>query len=136
MKVRRKLTVVIAACILLSAMVGENALASFQRIAVNQDYQIMSTEKISVSIPANTAVQIKTGFSLEVGESVTIKASYSPFTASLQYGLMGSDHLFYGYSSSDGKIDDVLTVAQAGVYYVVLKNNSSVPVSVTGYINY
>lgn len=51
--------------------------------------------KFSMDIPGNTAKEAESSFPLEVGERVTIKASYSPFSASVDFGLIAPDGLFY-----------------------------------------
>lgn len=58
--------------------------------------------KFSMEVAANKTVKAKTSFPLEVGEVVTIKASYSPFNASVDFGLIAPDGLFYGINTTTG----------------------------------
>ena len=76
------------------------------------------------------------GFSLAAGEVVTIKATYTPFNASVDFGLIAPDGLFYGLSGSNGSFDEGIQVNQNGVYRLAIRNRSSVAVDVSGYVNY
>ena len=49
---------------------------------------VLATGKFSMDVPGNTAVKAGSSFPLEVGEVVTIKATYSPFSASVDFGLI------------------------------------------------
>lgn len=46
-----------------------------------------ATGKFNIDVPAKEIVSANISFPLEVGETVTIKASYSPFSASIDFGL-------------------------------------------------
>lgn len=75
-------------------------------------------------------------FPLEVGETVTIKASYTPFSASVDFGLIAPDGYFYYINVSDGSFDETIEVDQRGNYTLAIRNNSGDAVSVTGFVNY
>ena len=47
--------------------------------------------KFEMDIPGHKLVKAKTSFPLEAGEQVTIKASYSPFDANVDFGLITED---------------------------------------------
>lgn len=95
-----------------------------------------ATERYDITIAAKTIVQASSSFPLEVGEVVTIKASYSPFSASVDAGLIAPDGLFYPINFTDGIIDAAIEVNQHGRYYLAFRNNSSSTISLSGYVNY
>ena len=95
-----------------------------------------ATGRFSEDIPANTAIQTSVKLPLEYGEVVTIKASYSPFSADVDFGLVDSDGLFHYVNVTDGSVDISIEVDQRGTYTFAIRNNSSFSISVSGYINY
>ena len=95
-----------------------------------------ATGKFSMEIPGNTAVQASSSFPLEAGETVTIKATYSPFSASVHFGLIAPDGLFYGMNTTSGSFDKTIRVEQKGRYTLAICNNSSQEISVSGFVNY
>jgi len=92
--------------------------------------------KFSMDVPANTAVKAKTSFPLDVGETVTIKASYAPFSASVDFGVIAPDGLFYSVNVKNGSVDWTIEVSQRGNYTLAVRNNSDEEISVSGYVNY
>lgn len=98
--------------------------------------EVRATGKFDIEVPANSAVKAGSSFPLEVGEVVTIKATYSPFSASVDFGLIAPDGLFYGLNTTTGSFDKAIKVNQRGHYYFAVRNNSSEPISASGYVNY
>lgn len=97
---------------------------------------VLATGKFDMDVPGNTAVKAGSSFPLEVGEVVTIKATYSPFSASVDFGLIAPDGLFYGLNTTTGSFDKAIEVNQRGYYTLAVRNNSSESISVSGYVNY
>jgi len=95
-----------------------------------------ATGQFTINVPAHGMKHASTDFPLEAGEVVTIKASYSPFSAKVSFGLIDSDNIFHYVTVSDGSIDQEFTIEERGYYTFAVENNSSVPVTVTGYVNY
>ena len=91
---------------------------------------------ISTSVPGNKSAVAEDSFSLEAGETVTINCSYSPASASVDFGLIAPDGYFYYVNSMNGSINSTLAVAVRGQYTLVVRNNSSNTISVVGYVNY
>lgn len=69
-------------------------------------------------------------------EYVTTMFDYSPFSASVDFGVIAPDGLFYGLNTTTGSFDDAIKVSQRGHYYLAVRNNSSKPVHVYGHVNY
>ena len=95
-----------------------------------------ATGRFSQDIPANTIVQTSVKLPLERGETVTIRAVYSPEYADVDFGLVDPDGLFLYINVTDGSVDTSIEVDQRGTYNFAICNNSSFPISVSGYINY
>ena len=73
---------------------------------------------------------------LEAGETVTINASYSPASASMDFGLIAPDGYFYYVNVDSGSINKTIRVDERGNYLLAVRNNSNRTVSVVGYVNY
>lgn len=113
--------------------VGANELTIVER---NDTTTVRATGRFSMEVPAKTAVKANSTFPLEVGEVVTIKASYTPFSANVDFGLVAPDGLFYSVNATDGSIDQGIRVSQKGYYTLAVRNNSSQAIHVSGYVNY
>lgn len=96
----------------------------------------LATGSFSITIPAKTKALADMNFPLAAGETVTIKASYSPFSASVDFGLVAPDGKFYCVNVTNGSIDKTIQVNESGSYTLQVKNNSSGEVEVSGFVNY
>ena len=74
-------------------------------------------------------------FPLEANETVTINASYSPSSSSMDFGLVTSDGYFYYINVDNGNINKTIRVEERGNYMLAVRNNSDDTVSVVGYVN-
>ena len=95
-----------------------------------------ATGRFSMDVSANTIRKASSSFPLEVGEVVTIKASYSPFSANVDFGLIAPNGRFYYITITNGSIDRAIEVTERGNYTFAVRNNSSFEVNVSGYVNY
>lgn len=95
-----------------------------------------ATGSFNMSIPAKSRAVANSSFPLAAGETVTIKASYSPFTASLDFGLIDPNGVFYYFNITDGSIDKTIQVKESGDYILQVRNNSDSEVEVSGFVNY
>ena len=75
-------------------------------------------------------------FSMEVGETVWINATYSPRNASVDFGVIDSRGTFFSINVSDGNIDAKLEISKRGMYQFAIRNNSSNPITVSGFVSY
>lgn len=96
----------------------------------------LATNSFSISIPANTKIRANTSFSLVVGETITFKASYAPFSASVDVGFIAPDGMFYYFNVIGGSINQTITVNQTGLYTIQFRNNSSSEIQISGFVNY
>lgn len=134
MKLKRFLGMMLAMVVLVSCF-GINAAAADAR-SRNDLMSVMATGKFDTEVPGNSTVKANSSFPLEVGEVVTIKATYSPFSASVDFGLIAPDGLFYGLNTTTGSFDKAIEVNQRGYYYFAIKNNSSETIHASGHVNY
>mgnify|MGYP004462954721 CR=1 FL=1 len=114
---------------------GENAMAAMEPMG-SDEIAVRATGKFDFEVPGNTAKKASSSFPLETGEVVTIKATYSPFSASVDFGLIAPDGLFYGLSAKNGSFDKAIEVNQRGYYTLAVRNNSSDKIHVSGHVNY
>ncbi len=95
-----------------------------------------ATGYFNMVVPANSKLVADSSFPLAAGETVTIKASYSPFSASVDFGLIAPDGRFYYFNITNGSIDKAIRVDESGNYVFQVKNNSDSEVHVSGFVNY
>ena len=95
-----------------------------------------ATNSFSMTISAKTKALADTSFSMMSGETVTIKASYAPFDASVDFGLVDSDGVFHYFNVTNGSIDKTMRISKSGKYTLQIKNNSDSEVKVSGFVNY
>lgn len=140
MRVKRIICMVLV-CILITGTISVSASATeVELIAPRNSMENLispfATGSFSMSIPAKSKVLANSSFPLAAGETVTIKASYSPFSASVDFGLVAPDGVFYYFNVTDGSIDETIQVDQSGNYTLQVRNNSSNEVKVSGFVNY
>lgn len=133
MKGKKILALVLACMCVLGSLCVPAVAAQPQE---TEEIVIMATDRFSTSISANKTVYVGDSLSLVAGEVVTIRTVYSPTTASVDFGVVAPDGLFYGLSGSNGVFDEAIEVTQTGLYRLAIRNRSSVTVSVSGYVNY
>lgn len=95
-----------------------------------------ATGSFSMTIPAKTKLSANTSFPLAAGETVTIKASYAPFSASVDFGLIAPNGTYYYFNITDGSIDKTIQVPENGDYILQIRNNEDFTVDVAGFVNY
>lgn len=98
MKTKKFLSLVLLSAIVMSCLGVSTEAAEWRGGVVT--YAVDATGSFNMDVPANTTVKANSSFPLEVGEVVTIKATYSPFSASVDFGLIAPDNLFE-YSARD-----------------------------------
>lgn len=135
MRVKQVFSAVLTLIIMVGC-VGMNVAASDNSNYKWETYIVYATGRFNMDIPANTTVKADSSFPLEAGEVVTIKASYSPFSASVDFGLIAPDGYFYSLNTNNGSFDESIEVNQRGYYTLAIRNNLSKTVNVSGYVNY
>ena len=95
-----------------------------------------ATGNLDWTIEANGTVFADTSFTMSAGETVRIRANYSPENASLDFGLVDSNEKFHYINVTTGSIDKTIEIPENGSYTLVIRNNSSKSVKVTGIVTY
>ena len=93
-----------------------------------------ATGNLDWTIKANGTVVADTSFTMSAGETVRIRANYSPENASLDFGLVDSNEKFHYINVTTGSIDKTIEIPENGSYTLVIRNNSSKSVKVTGLV--
>lgn len=133
---KRKFLCLLLAVLMLSSSLSANAVSLDTTLNNRTDISPYATKSFSMKVSANSVVTANSTFSLAAGETVTIKASYTPFSASVDFGIIAPDGLFYGANTTTGSFDRTFQVSQSGQYTMAVRNNSDYTVSVSGYVNY
>lgn len=95
-----------------------------------------ATGNLDWTIEANGTVVADTSFTMSAGETVWIRANYSPENASLDFGLVDSNEKFHYINVTTGSIDKTIEIPENGDYTLAIRNNSSKSVKVTGVVRY
>ena len=140
MRVKRIICMVLA-CVAIVGAVSVPASAAEIEITALENFTDkliapFATRSFNMSIPAKSKVIANSSFPLAAWETVTIKASYSPFSASVDCGLVDSQGTFYYFNVTDGSVDKTIQVEESGDYTLQIRNNSNVEVKVSGFVNY
>lgn len=133
---RKKLICLLLSCITLLGCVCMDASAASGAVTNEIELSPRATGSFSTKIPANTLFAADSSFPLEAGEAVTINASYSPASASVDFGVIAPDGKFYAVNVTGGSINKTIRVNARGSYTFAIRNNSSNELSVSGYVNY
>jgi len=124
---------VMCLCVPGVAAVQDDAIVS-DRVRVQSI--VRASGRINDNIPANTIVEVGESFFMLPKETITYDCTYTPSSASIEFGFIAPDGLFYGLSGSNGSIDKTIRVSQRGSYILAIWNNSDSTVTVTGMVNY
>lgn len=89
-----------------------------------------------VSVAAHARAKGDTDFPLAAGETVRIYATYSPESASVDFGLVDPDGVFHYVSAENGSVDTTFEIPESGNYRLGIKNNSGQTIKVSGFVRY
>ena len=91
---------------------------------------------LNYHLSANSITPIRDWYQADAGETVRYNCTYTPSTASVDFGFIAPDGLFYSVNCTSGKIDRVLQIEQRGQYLLAIRNNESYDVVVNGTVKY
>lgn len=92
--------------------------------------------RFSVNVSGQSTFTADSAFPLDFGDTVTIKATYTPRSASVDFGLIAPDGAFYSLNTTNGSFSETIKVDQRGSYTLAIRNNSGSTVSVSGTVTY
>lgn len=95
-----------------------------------------STNSINATVAGYThAVSNQKVYLVDRG-IISINCSYSPSSASVDFGVIAPDGYFYFLNVEGGSVNRSIRVNQSGSYAVAIRNNSSDTIYVAGFVNY
>lgn len=95
-----------------------------------------ASNSFTLNISAKTELSSDSSFSLSAGDKVTIQASYSPTSASVDFGLVAPSGTYYYFRATGGNISKTMEIPENGSYTLKIRNNASTSVKVTGFVKY
>ena len=95
-----------------------------------------ATGSVDITLAARELAAAGSSFQMDYNQVVTIKCSYSPASASVDFGLVDSSNKFHYVSGSNGSVDQSIRVSSRGQYTFAIRNNSGRSVTVNGRITY
>lgn len=134
MKIKKALCVAFACMVFVSGFMPRAEAVSTEPDVI--EIVGRSSGQYHMNISANTLSLADSDFFLEAEETVSIRASYSPMSASVDFGLIAPDGLFYSSNTENGSISVTFSIGQRGYYTLAVRNNSSYEISVSGYVSY
>ena len=96
----------------------------------------LTTDSIDKSISKYSIGYVTHSIDLNANDMVTFNCSYSPLSASIDFGVIASNGRFYYINVKEGSINQTIRISQSGSYTVAIRNNSSQTVRVVGFVNY
>lgn len=94
-----------------------------------------ATAQLNQTVNANTYA-LSGSFSMEKGEKVTFNVTYSPASASVYCGVVDENGTFQYLSSTNGSINGSIPIKANGSYQLMVYNNASVAITISGTVNY
>ena len=95
-----------------------------------------SQGQVDENFPAHSLCPMDNSIPLEANDIVTFNCSYSPSSASVDFGVIAPNGRFYYINVKGGSINQAIRISQSGSYTVAIRNNSSQTVRVVGFVNY
>lgn len=92
--------------------------------------------RFSVDVSKQSTFFADSTFPLDIGDTVTITATYTPRSAGVDFGLIAPDGLFYFLPGQRGSFSETFQIDQRGDYTLAIRNNSDSVVSVSGTVVY
>lgn len=131
---RKRLISVLLACTLLLSCSFIPAVA-----AENPSNNIITPRvsgRLDHSLQANLITLITQPFALAKGDIIKYDCTYTPESASLDFGYIDSDNVFHYLNYTNGSVNQSFEVSRAGQYTLAIRNNESRAVTVTGIVKY
>lgn len=105
--------------------------AAFEETAI-----IRATGSFNISVDAYKNVSADTTFPLAAGETVHIRAYYTPETADIDFGLIDPDGTYHFVKGEGGNINTIIEVPDTASYRLAFRNHSGFTVKIAGIVEY
>lgn len=136
MRIKRRFIMTLLLLVTVNCFCGD-AISAYEIDTPDSTASIQrATGRFTMNITSGRTMLADTSFPLEVGETVTINATYSPEPASVDFGLVDNDGIFHSVNVTDGNIDYTIRITERGNYTFAVRNNSSTTITVTGFVQY
>lgn len=73
---------------------------------------------------------------MAAGDTISYNCTYTPKSASVDFGFIAPNGLFYSIKCTSGSVNESIEVNQTGQYTLAIRNNASYTVTVTGTVKY
>lgn len=97
---------------------------------------IRATEEFAVTVSGKTLEFSQDVFSMSPGGIVEIKASYMPFDAEVEFGVVASDGRFYYVLGKNGSVDAAIVINKQGDYRLAIRNHATETIHVSGFVKH
>lgn len=123
-------------CLITSVCATEANLTSYSESTPDSSIVVLATGSFTTTLNAKEKAKIGGSLPLAAGETVTIRATYTPANSSLDFGLLDENNAFHYLNTTTGRIDKTFKIEENGNYTVVIRNNSNTSVKITGFVEY
>ena len=96
----------------------------------------LATGQIDQSISGKTIIYVTNLIDFNADDTVSFNCSYSPSSASMDFGVIASSGQFYYINVKGGSINQTIGINQAGSYAMAIRNRSSQTVRVVGFLEF
>lgn len=103
---------------------------------VNSGVILRVSGRLNHKLPANDTILITQPFSAAKGDTISYNCTYTPKSASVDFGYIAPDGLFYSIKCTSGSINKSIEVGQTGQFTLAIRNNEDYAVTVTGTVRY
>ena len=93
-----------------------------------------ATNYFSLTISPLSRIVAAERMSLEAGDTVRIRANFSPTSVNIAVGLIDSDGVFHYLTVTGGSVDVTIGIEERGEYRLAVKNNSLYALTISGYV--
>lgn len=132
MKTKRCFGLLLTLSIVVGSL-GVSALAAETRNGADSVSVIeRSSGTFSTTVSAGKIKKLGSAISMAEGEIINFNATYSPRSASVDFGLLDSNNVFYYINSTTGSVDGDVAAPKNGSYTPAIRNNSSGTITVSG----
>lgn len=100
------------------------------------DIALQTTNSINRAVFEHSIGSVVPSRIFEAGNVITFNCSYSPSSASMDFGVIDSTGRFYFINVKGGSICQTIQISQRNSYTVAIRNNSSQTVRVVGFVEY
>lgn len=101
-----------------------------------KDVARRASGSFKVTVEPGVIATGNTKLPLDAGETVTVKAAYTPYPTSVDVGVIDEDGIFHYETVENGSIDITFLISERGNYVFGIRNNGDSDIEVSGYIKY